>query len=229
MAPITVIIPTLNVADRIGPCLGAVGEALFSGLLRDVILADGGSTDAIADIADGTGATLVAAPKGRGSQLAAGADAAQGDWFLFLHADTVLGEGWAWHVQNHISDHSGKAAFFRLKFRSGHWAARPVAGWANFRARTFGLPFGDQGLLVSRTAYTAAGGYPAVPLMEDVMLSRRLARGPGLRMLQTTAETSADRYEANGWLRQGFSNIKLQIRFAMGAKPEDLANRYNRS
>ncbi|MEM7188191.1 MAG: TIGR04283 family arsenosugar biosynthesis glycosyltransferase [Pseudomonadota bacterium] len=228
-APVSVIIPTLNVADRIGPCLGALGEALFDGLIREVILADGGSADAIEDVADAIGARLVTGRPGRGIQLGAGAEAATGAWFLFLHADTVLGEDWAQAVRGHINSHGDKAAYFRLQFKSDHWAARPVAGWANLRARVFGLPFGDQGLLVSRTAYRAAGGYPDMPLMEDVALARRLQRGIRFRALAAIAETSADRYEARGWLRHGVANLWRQVRYFTGTPPENLASRYPRS
>jgi glycosyltransferase involved in cell wall biosynthesis len=92
-APLSVVIPTLNAADRIGPCLGALGEGLMAGLIHELIIADGGSDDAVAELADALGARLVTAPRGRGQQLAAGAQAAHGDWFLFLHADTVLPPG----------------------------------------------------------------------------------------------------------------------------------------
>ena len=228
MAELSVIIPTLDAADDLGPCLGALGEALFDGLIREVILADGGSTDRIAEVADQVGARLIEAPRGRGAQLAAGAETARGSWFLFLHADTVLGPGWADEMRAHITEHPGKAAYCRLVFRSDHRAAAWVAGWANLRARLLGMPFGDQGLLVSRTAYQAAGGYPSEPLMEDVVLARRLSRQVGLRALDIDAETSATRYETNGWLRQGAGNLWRQVRFLFGASPARLAARYQR-
>ena len=82
IAPVSVVIPTLNAADTLGPCLGALGEALFDGVIHEVILADGGSSDGIEDIADQIGAKLIQAPRGRGSQLDAGAKAASAPWLL---------------------------------------------------------------------------------------------------------------------------------------------------
>ena len=116
MAPVSVVIPTLNVADRLGPCLGALGDALFDGVIREVILADGGSQDAIARVAEETGAMLVVAPPGRGHQLVAGARAASAPWLLFLHADTVLAADWGRAVQAHIADYPDRAGWCRLAF-----------------------------------------------------------------------------------------------------------------
>ncbi|NIP74728.1 MAG: glycosyltransferase, partial [Xanthomonadales bacterium] len=95
-------IPTLEAADRIGPCLGALGEAVMEGVIHEVIVADGGSEDAIGEIAEAVGARLITAQAGRGMQLAAGAKVARGRWLLFLHADTVLAPGWGAAVLAHI-------------------------------------------------------------------------------------------------------------------------------
>ena len=227
IAPVTVVIPTLNAADTLGPCLGALGEALFDGVIHEVILADGGSSDGIEDIADQIGAKLIQAPRGRGSQLDAGAKAASAPWLLFLHADTVLEAGWGAAVLAHIADHPGCAAWFRLSFDVAHRPARMVAGWANLRSRWLGLPYGDQGLLVSRALLDKVGGVPALPLMEDVALARRL-RGR-LRPLSARAVTSAAKYEQQGWFRRGARNLGTLIRYFAGVSPEKLAQRYYRS
>ena len=226
MAPISIIIPTLDAADRLGPCLGAVGEALFDGVVREVIFADGGSADTIAEVADGVGARLIDAPRGRGTQLAAGAEAAVGEWLFFLHADTVLPEGWADAVRTHMAQHPDKAGWFRLAFDAkGAWP-RWVAGWANWRSRWLGLPYGDQGLLVSRRLYEEVGGYPAIPLMEDVAIARRL-RGR-LRGLSGVVTTSAARYQRDGWFRRGRRNLGTLLRYFLGVAPERLVERYRR-
>ena len=223
-APISVIIPTLDDAHRIGPLLGALGEVLFEGLIHEVIIADGGSTDAIAEIAEATGARLVRSAPGRGGQLAAGARAAGGDWLLFLHADSVPEPGWAGAVRAHLGAGAGRAGYFRLAFASDHPMARVTAGWANLRARIFALPYGDQGLLVARTLYDRAGGYPEIPLMEDVALARRLGRA--LRPMAARVTTSAARYEAEGWVRRGARNLGTLARYLAGVPPERLAARY---
>lgn len=225
-APVSVVIPVLNTADRIGPCLGALGEALLDGVIREVILADGGSTDAIADVADALGARLISAPKGRGKQLAAGARAAQGPWLLVLHADSVLDPGWADVVRAHIAQHSDKAGYFRLRFNSDHAMARFTAGWANIRARLFSLPYGDQGLLIPRKLYDDTGGYPEIPLMEDVALARRIGRR--MRALPIGIVTAADRYVREGWLRRGSRNLWTLARYFLGVSPEQLSERYRR-
>jgi rSAM/selenodomain-associated transferase 2 len=224
-APLSVVIPTLDAADRIGPCLGALGEGV-AGLIREVILADGGSSDAIAAVADASGARLVTAKRGRGAQLAAGARAARGDWLLFLHADTVLAPGWTEAVRRHIAAAPGHAGYFRLAFDSGHPMARITAGWANLRARTFRLPYGDQGLLIARTVYQRVGGHPEIPLMEDVALARRLGRR--LVPIDAVAVTSADRYARDGWVRRGARNLSTLALWFAGASPERLARRYRR-
>lgn len=225
-APISVVIPTLNAADRIGPCLGALSEALLEGLLREVILVDGGSDDPIEEVAEAVGARLLRTGRGRGVQLAEGAEAAQGDWLLFLHADTVLGPGWVGAVQRHIVEAPEKAGWFRLRFDDEGAAPRLVAGWANLRSGLFGLPYGDQGLLVPRRLYRAAGGFARVPLMEDVSLARRL-KGR-LRPLGAEAVTSAERYRRDGWLRRGALNLSTLGLYAAGVSPERLARRYER-
>ncbi|WP_316014234.1 TIGR04283 family arsenosugar biosynthesis glycosyltransferase [Roseobacter sp. HKCCA0434] len=224
-APISIVIPTLNAAESIGPTLASLTPGLFEGLVAELILADGGSTDGIEAIAAEAGATLIEAPKGRGQQLAAGCAAARGDWLMVLHADTVLSPEWCDAVRTHLQGHADSAGYFALRFDDPSLPARLVAGWANLRARLFGLPYGDQGLLVSRTAYRAAGGYAAIPLMEDVALVRRLS----LRALPATATTSAARYRRDGWLRRGARNLTTLCLYFAGVAPEKLADRYARS
>ena len=224
-APVSVVIPTLEAAARIGPCLGALTEGLMRGLIAELVLADGGSTDDIAGVADAAGARLVEAPRGRGQQLAAGARAARGAWLLFLHADTVLSPGWAEAAARHMAQAPDRAAYFRLALDSAHPMARVVAAWANLRARALHLPFGDQGLLVSRTLYDRVGGYPEIPLMEDMALARRLGRA--LVPLDAVALTSAERFARDGWLRRGARNLGTQALWPAGVPPERLARRYH--
>lgn len=226
-APLSIIIPTLNAADRIGPCLGAVGEGLSEGVIREVIIADGGSDDAIAEIAETLGATFLTAPRGRGQQLAAGAEAATGAWLLFLHADTVLPQGWHMPVIDHIRSAPDKAACFRLRFDSADFMAGVTAGWANLRTRLFGLPYGDQALLIPAGLYQRSGGYPPIPLMEDVALARRLDRSR-IVLLPASVTTSADRYSREGWLRRGWRNLTTLALYFAGVAPEKLAERYRR-
>ena len=226
-APLSIVIPTLNAAERIGPCLGALGEGLMCGLIHELIIADGGSGDAIGELADALGARLVTAPRGRGRQLAAGARAARGEWFLFLHADTVLPPGWAGVVRSHMDNGPQRAGYFTLRFDTPAAMARLVAAWANLRSALFALPYGDQGLLVSRLLYRQAGGYRSIPLMEDVALVRRIGRRRLVR-LGAVAVTCAERYGADGWLRRGWRNLTTLALYFLGVAPERLARRYTR-
>lgn len=221
-APLTVVIPTLNAGQTLPRCLGALWPGVQAGLIGELIVVDGGSSDATIEIADEAGANVLSAPPSRGGQLRAGAEAAVGEWFLFLHADTILPEGWPEAVIRHLP--SRRAACFRLSFDDGGRAGRRVAGWANLRTRLFGLPYGDQALLVPRRVYELAGGFPDIPLMEDVALVRALSQRPVL--LPATVITGAERYVQDGWLRRGGRNLWTLVRYFAGVAPERLARSY---
>jgi rSAM/selenodomain-associated transferase 2 len=221
-APLTIVIPTLNAAPEFARLLPQLMEGLEAGILRELILSDGGSDDDIAQLAEGIGATLIKGKAGRGGQLARGADAAKSAWLLFLHADSELPHNWPQIIMDHINGAGGPAAF-RLAFDAGGFAAKLTAGWANLRSRAFGLPYGDQGLLISAKAYAAAGGYPDIPLMEDVAIARALAK---ITLLDGSITTSADRFQQQGWMRRGSRNLLILCRYLLGASPKDLARRY---
>ncbi|HHB81763.1 MAG TPA: glycosyltransferase [Aliiroseovarius sp.] len=222
-APISVVIPTLNAEEALPYALSTLGEGLEAGLIRELLIADGGSCDATLKLAGAAGAEVVNGAQGRGAQIAAGCAAAQGDWLLILHADSALQPGWAGAVLAALSTPE-MAGYFRLSFRARGPGARLVAGWANFRARRLGLPFGDQGLLISRALLERVGGYPSLELMEDVAIARALSGR--LVALDAALCTGAERYTAEGWLRRGARNITLQIRFLLGADPAALARSY---
>ncbi|MEP5091107.1 MAG: glycosyl transferase, partial [Paracoccaceae bacterium] len=160
----------------------------------------------------------------RGAQLQRGCRLAKGDWLLILHADTELETGWTGTVRSHLTQESG--AYFKLRFRARGAMPKMVAGWANLRSRVFGLPYGDQGMLLTRTLYDAVGGYQDQPLMEDVALARSL-RGR-LICLPIGARTSARRYQQQGWLRRGSRNLLTLARYFGGTDPTELAEKYLR-
>ncbi|MEL6979910.1 MAG: TIGR04283 family arsenosugar biosynthesis glycosyltransferase [Pseudomonadota bacterium] len=226
-APLSVVIPTLNALPGLGPVIGSLGPGLQAGLIRDLVISDGGSNDEIAAAAEGLGARLVTGPPGRGGQLRRGADAASGAWLLFLHADTLLPEGWPGAVAAHFAEAPDRAASFRLAYDEAGFGARLVSGWANLRTRLFALPYGDQALLISRRLYDAVGGYPDQPVMEDVALARRLGRRR-LRLLAPAVETSFEKYRREGWLRRGAKNWACLAQYYAGVDPEVIAARYRR-
>lgn len=225
-APISIVIPTLDAAEELPGCLAALTEGLAEGLIRELVISDGGSRDATCAIAEAAGAALLRGAPSRGGQLRRGAAAARGDWLMILHADTRLAPGWTAAVSAHIRRPQAGAAYFRLAFRDGGRRGGWVAGWANLRSRLFALPYGDQGLLLRRADYETAGGYPDQPLMEDVALVRALR--VALTELPVEAHTSAIRYQRGGWLRRGIRNLWTLARYVCGASPQVLAERYRR-
>ncbi|XDA96947.1 TIGR04283 family arsenosugar biosynthesis glycosyltransferase [Sulfitobacter sp. LCG007] len=222
-APVSVIVPTLNAEPVLGSCLHALMPGLEAGLIRELIVSDGGSDDGTVALARAWGATVIEGAPSRGGQLRRGCEAAKGSWMLVLHADTVLAPGWVEPVLEHLG--TQKAGWFRLGFVSGGARGRLVALWANLRSR-MGLPYGDQGLLVPAQLYRDVGGYPDQPLMEDVALVRAL-RGR-LARIDARAMTSAGKYHRGGWLRRGSRNLWTLTRYGLGASPERLAQDYNR-
>ena len=221
---LAVIIPTLNAAARLPACLKSVRDGARD-LAVTLIVSDGGSTDDTAALARQAGATVLTGPAGRGGQLARGAGAADADWLFFVHADSELPADWGKIAAAHLRI-SYDAGVFRLRFRASGIGARITGAWANLRSR-LGLPFGDQGLLISRPLYDRIGGYPDIPLMEDVAIA--VALKGRIRLLPATITTSADRYErGGGWFLVGARNIWRQLRFLSGADPARLARRYGR-
>ncbi|KIC34322.1 TIGR04283 family arsenosugar biosynthesis glycosyltransferase [Leisingera sp. ANG-S5] len=224
-APVSIVIPTLNAEGELPAALEHLMEGLAAGLIRELVVSDGGSTDATRAIAEASGAEWITGTSSRGGQLRRGCAAAQGEWLLVLHADTHLEAGWAASVAQHLAEGQGRPACFRLRFRARGAMPAWVAGWANLRTRLFGLPYGDQGLLIARTDYESAGGYPDQVLMEDVALARRLK---GITVLPSAALTSAVRYQRAGWLRRGARNLWTLARYFFGVKPERLARSYSK-
>ncbi len=225
-APLSIIIPTLDAEPRLPETVSALFEGLDTGLVRELVVSDAGLSDGIAALADKLGATLVTGAPGRGQQLHHGALAAKGDWLLFLHADTILDAGWSKTVLHHIADHPERAGYFRLQFDVPGMAPRIVAGWSNVRSRVFRLPYGDQGLLISRRLYGQSGGYEPIALMEDVAMARRL-RGR-LTPLNCMARTSAAKYQRDGWWRRSMRNFRTLLLYKMGVPPHRLVAQYER-
>lgn len=221
---LSIVIPTLQAGATVGATLDAVTAI---GLAGEVVVVDAGSTDATRDIAAGAGARLIEAPRGRGSQLAAGGAAATGDWLLFLHADTVPGPGWDGAVAGFIGDPAsrGRAAVFRFALDDPSPVARRLERVVEWRTRVLGLPYGDQGLLIARDFYQSLGGFAPIPLMEDVDLVRRIGRAR-LAVLDAYAVTSAARYGKDGYLRRSLRNLGCLSLFFLGVDPRRIERLY---
>jgi rSAM/selenodomain-associated transferase 2 len=228
---ISVVIPALDAERELGPTLAALVPAATDGIVREVIVADGGSRDRTILIADDAGAIIVKSGRGRGPQLIAGAAAARGKWLLFLHADTVLEQGWeretgAFMGRVDRGERAETAAAFRFALDDNGAAPRALERMVAMRSRLLKLPFGDQGLLIPRKLYDAIGGYRAVPIMEDVDIVRRLGRRR-IAMLASRATTSAGRYKRDGYLRRVLRNQSCLAMYLAGASPERILRRYD--
>lgn len=225
-AVLSVVIPTLNAGDVLKPLLEALVRVRVT-LPCEVIVADGGSVDHTRFIASQGEAIFVEAQRGRGRQLSAGAEAAAGDWLLFLHADTRLDITWVSVVTAFMSDpqNAGRAGYFRLGFDDDRRAARVLERIVAWRGRYFNLPYGDQGLLMSRDLYDELGGYKQLPLMEDVDIVRRLGRGR-LVELAATAVTSAAKYRRDGYLFRPMFNLLLLGLYRFGVPSRFLYSIY---
>ena len=224
---LSIVIPTRESAGALPATLAALDEGRRAGLVGEIIVADGDSRDATAAIARQHGARIVAAPPGRGPQLAAGAAAAQGDWLLFLHADSRPVAGWSGALARFAADpkHRERAAAFRLTLDDADPRARRIERLANWRARTLGLPYGDQGLFIARAFYERLGGFRPLPLMEDVELVRRIGRRR-LTLLESAVITSAGRYRRDGWWARPLRNLLLLSAYFLGVPPRLLRRCY---
>jgi len=208
---ISVVIPTLNAEEGLSACLAALVPATVEGLVREVIVVDGGSTDRTLRIVDQAGAKIVKSLPGRGKQLRAGAQAARFEWLLFLHADTVLEPGWEREVSaliDRVADGRRRSTAGAFRFALDDLGAMPrLVEWGvAMRSSILRLPYGDQGLIVSRQLYDEIGGFRDLPLMEDVDIVRRLGRRQ-LIILRSTAVTSAIRYRKDGYVSRIARNL----------------------
>lgn len=203
---ISVIIPTHNSEAGIGPTLTALVPAAVEGIVREVIVADAGSTDRTLMVADQAGVDVVTTDTGRGRQLRTGAATARSQWLLFLHPDTVLEHGWEFEAAQFMERvDSGRrklaAAAFRFTIDDVGMAPRTVEALVALRTGLLRRTFGDQGLLIRRDLYDEVGGFAPLPLLEDVDLVKRLGRRR-LVILRSRALTSASHYRSEGYVRR---------------------------
>ena len=204
--------------------------AAVQGLVREVIISDGGSNDETRGIADVAGAEFIRSEKGRGAQLAAGAEAAKSEWLLFLHADTVLQPGWIQEAATFVErvDNGTRprsAAAFSFALNDFGTKPRLLEAMVALRCALFRMPYGDQGLLIPRRLYAELGGYRPLPLMEDVDIVRRLGRRR-MTMLRSKAVTSAERYKQDGYAPRIARNAACLSLFYMRVPATTLARLY---
>jgi rSAM/selenodomain-associated transferase 2 len=226
---ISVVVPTLNAEARLAATLSALVPAAVDGLVRQVIVVDGGSTDRTLTIAEAAGAEILQTQRGRGWQLMAGADRARFPWLLFLHSDTVLEPGWereaAAFVEPADVGHRPLAAAFRFVLDDGGFRPRLVEAGVSFRCALFRLPYGDQALLIPKQLYHQIGGYRPLPVMEDVDIVRRLGCSRVI-ILRSRAVTSATRYKSDGYARRVLRNLLCMVLFYLRVPASTIARIY---
>ena len=229
---LSIVIPTLNAEKDLARCLAALVPAVVDGLVKDVVIADGGSSDRTLKIADQAGAMAISTAAGRGGQFQAGAKAARGEWLLFLHADTVLAPGWhadaiAFMEAVNTGRRRPSAAAFGFALDDDGLAPRFVESMVGIRSGIMKLPYGDQGLLISRALYSEIGGFKPMAMMEDVDIVRRLG-SRRLTILRAKAVTSAQRYRRKGYLRRIARNQMCLACYAVGVTPDRIRKMYDK-
>jgi len=223
---LSIIVPCLNEADGIAATLGALAPMRARG--AEVIVVDGGSRDATVARAGPLADAVISAPRGRALQMNAGAARAHGEILLFLHADTLLPDAADALIVDGLQRSRRGWGRFDVDIAGHNPLLRVVAALMNVRSRVTGIATGDQAIFVTRSLFTAAGGYPDIPLMEDVALSGRLKNfGPPL-CLRHRLTTSGRRWEKNGVLRTILLMWRLRLAYRLGADPRKLAVRYDR-
>jgi rSAM/selenodomain-associated transferase 2 len=224
---ISVIIPALNEERSIGGCISRIKEEKSA---SEIIVADGGSSDRTKEIVTGfSDVRFVSSEKGRGLQMNSGAARAKGEILLFLHADTRLEPGWSTALRSAL-DSDDKPAGGAFSFRIDNPSARYriVEALVALRCLLLKTPYGDQCIFVRRTTFEKIGGYPAIPLMEDIELVRTLKKAGKIVILRHKAYTDSRRWEKKGILQTYFSNQFLRILYMCGVSPRILAERYYR-
>ena len=224
MSRLSIIVPALDEAAGIEACLRPLQGLRARGV--EVIVVDGGSGDATRELAMPLADRVLDSTRGRARQMNAGAVVASGDALLFLHADTLLPADADGLVHAAIAA-GARWGRFDVSITGSNALLRAVAFTMNARSRYTGIATGDQAIFVKRAAFDEAGGFPDIPLMEDVALSRALRGGGRPACLRAKAITSGRRWEKRGTLRTILLMWRLRLAYASGADPRALAHRYD--
>lgn len=225
MEAVSIVVPALDEAEGLGRMLE--GLAPLRGEGAEVIVVDGGSRDATRTIAAPLCDRVLEAPRGRAAQMNAGAAASRGAILLFVHADTRLPEGALAAIRAALADRRHAWGRFDVRIEGRARLLSGVAAMMNLRSRMTGIATGDQAMFVRREAFEAAGGFPSIPLMEDVALSKALKRVSRPVCLRSRVTTSGRRWERRGVIPTIALMWRLRLAYALGADPHRLARRYD--
>jgi rSAM/selenodomain-associated transferase 2 len=223
MGRLTIVIPVLNEAAIVVAALQSLAPLRAHG--AEIIVADGGSHDGTARLAEPLADRIITVRRGRGAAMNAGAALGTGDALLFLHADTALPDG----ADRLIDAALTRRAWgrFNLRIAGSHPLFAVVARMINWRSRLTGIATGDQAIFVTRKAFAAVGGFPDLPLMEDIAISRGLKRLCRPYCIATPAVTSGRRWQQNGVIRTILLMWRLRLSYYLGVEPALLAKLYD--
>ena len=220
--PLSVIIPTLNEAGNIAMVISDVRREDAV----EIIVTDGGSNDGTADIAKEYGARVVHSEPGRARQMNNGIKTASGNNLLFLHADTRLPKGFTQQINTALSVSGVAAGAFELQYDKKSPGLSRIERLANWRSRTFQMPYGDQGIFSTANNMQLVGGFPELPIMEDFELMKRLKRIGRIEIVPEFVTTSSRRQEKIGLLKSTLINQVVIAAYLTGISPDRIARWY---
>lgn len=218
----SIIIPTLNEETTLALALNSIPTS--SSL--EIIVVDGNSRDRTREIAHTRTSQVYLSPPGRARQMNLGAQKAQGEILLFLHADSAIPPGGLEAIDKAMEDPHVVGGAFQLEINAAGWEYRLIAWGANLRTRILRLPYGDQGIFIRRKVFHEIGGFQEMPLMEDVDLIRRMKKIGSLCILPQSLLTSARRWEKEGLLYTTLRNWSLVFLYTLGVSPYRLYRWY---
>jgi rSAM/selenodomain-associated transferase 2 len=221
---LSVIIPCLNEAEHIPATLASLERARSRG--AEIVVVDGGSDDDTIALATERADLVVSAPRGRARQMNAGAARAKGDVLLFLHADSRPPPDFDSKAVDGLAAAAKQWGRFDVSIDGGHPLLPIIAAAVNLRSRVTGIATGDQAIFVTRALFEATGGFPDIPLMEDVAFSTSLRRLHRPLCVANRVSTSGRRWETHGIARTILLMWRLRLAYWLGASPHDLARRY---
>jgi len=224
ISSISIIIPTCNEAENLS---GLLPELLVVPDV-EILVVDGNSSDDTVNTATALGVKVLSFPPDRALQMNAGAQAARSEILLFLHGDTRLPQGFTGKVLDSLNQPGIVAGAFSLKIDGKGYGLRIIERLVNFRSRFMQLPYGDQGIFVKAAIFSAVGGFPVLPILEDFELTRKLKRKGRIKILNQEATTSARRWKKLGLLRTTFINQAVIIGYLLGVDPRKLAEWYRK-
>ena len=222
---LSIIIPCLNEAGGIVAALERLQPLRQRGV--EVIVVDGGSSDGSATLAAPLADRVLTAPRGRASQMNAGTAVARGAVLLFLHADCTLPADGDRLIAAGLQTSGRHWGRFDVNLAGAHPLLGLIGFMMNWRSRLTGIATGDQGMFVTRGRFADAGGFPAIPLMEDIALSKNLKAGGAPLCLRARITASGRRWDERGVLRTMLLMWRLRLAYFLGADPADLALRYD--